>query len=267
MDLFSCRNCVQNPLQGLCSGGGDGYCLQWSSVIRRPERTTCRYHHRKDLPLFLVEEATREHAGEFSVTSGIADLYTKNPISRIIYSEKHAWETRQFDSQMNALAAYHRRGDEEDEEASQKWRLIQAFAGSIDGRKALGFSSLVRRYMRHCNSWWSSYRLMLAVIEEIDNDVVFKDDDVKVENNVSTDEMRESAVWEVFFARLSGVQEFGWHASIETLKYPMGELRDYVGATWSKMKSALKDVKQSWENTVIDLAKREGRFFPQRPID
>jgi hypothetical protein len=266
MDLFSCRNCVQNPVQGLCSGGGEGYCLKWSSIIRQPEGTTCKYHHRKDLPQFLIEDATKEHAAEFSVISGIANLHTKQRIDPVRYSEKHAWETHHYDPQLSAVAAYHRQSDDDDEEGSQKWRVIQAFGGSVDGRKALGFASLVRRYMNHCGNWWSSYRFMLGIIEEIDYDVFFRSDDIKGENYATEDEMREQATWEVFFTRISGVQEFGWHASIEALKYPMTELYGYIGDKWDKLKPALRDAKQSWTETVIELAKNEGRFFP-RPSD
>lgn len=268
MELFSCRNCVQNPAQGLCSGGGDGYCLQWSSVIKEPALTTCRYHHRKDLPLFLVEEATMEHAAEFSTVPGIAHLRTKKRIAPIRYSEKYTWETHQYDPQLNAIAGYHRKDDDLDEEegaqGAQKWRVIQAFAGSIDGRKALGFASLVRRYMHHCNSWWSSYRFILGVISEVDYEVFFRADDVRGVDAVSDGEMRELATWEVFYARLSGIQEFGWHASMESLKYPMRDLGAHVGSSWDSMRPVLAEIKRVWEDAVIDLAKRDGRFFPQR---
>jgi methionine synthase II (cobalamin-independent) len=86
---------------------------------------------------------------------------------------------------------------------------------------------------------------------------------IKGENDVSEDEMREQAMWEVFFTRISGVQEFGWHASIESLKYPMTELHEYIGDKWEKLKPALRGAKQSWTETIIELAKSEGRFFPR----
>lgn len=130
METFSCRNCVQNPIQGLCSGAGYGYCLRWSSVLRQPGSTTCKYHHRKDLPLFLVEDATKEHAAEFSVVPGIADLTTKRRIEMIRYNERRTWKTREYDPQLNAVAGYHRKSDALDEEAPRKWRIIQAFRRS-----------------------------------------------------------------------------------------------------------------------------------------
>lgn len=267
MELFSCRNCIQNPIQGLCSGVGDGYCVHWSSVIKKPESTTCKYHHRKDLPLFLVEDATKEHAAEFSIVPGIADLKTKQRISSLSYSERHTWEIRRYDPQLNAVAGYHRRsdalGEEGSEESPPRWRIIQAFAGSIDGRKALGFASLVRRYMQHCDSWWSSYRFILGVIAEIDYEVFFRDDDIVNSSDVSELEMREQATWEVFYTRLSGIQEFGWHASLDSLKFPMRELSAYIGDSWNGIKSVLTDLKKRWEDEVIALATQEGQFFPQ----
>lgn len=263
MELFSCRNCVQNPVQGLCSGGGDGYCLHWNSIIKNPGNTTCKYHHRKDLPLFLTEDATKEHAAEFSVVPGIADLRTKQRVRLHVYSERRTWETREYDPQLNAVAGYHRKADALSEETPRKWRIIQAFAGSIDGRKALGFASLVRRYMHHCDSWWSSYRFILGVIAEIDYEVFFRTDDIRFDNDVSEHEMRELATWEVFYTRLSGIQEFGWHASMESLKFPMRELSSHIDGSWSSIKPRLGEIKKRWEDEVIALATQEGRFFPR----
>jgi len=192
----------------------------------------------------------------------MTDLTTKRRLETVRYSERHTWEHHEYDPQLNAVATYHRRGDDSDEESAQKWRMIQAFAGSIDGRKALGFASLVRRYMHHCDSWWSSYRFILGVIDEIDYEVFFRSDDLKGEADVPDEEMRDLASWEVFYTRLSGIQEFGWHASIEALKFPMTELHSHVGGAWNKLKPILKEVKRSWEDMVINIAKQEGRFFP-----
>ncbi len=263
MEIFSCRNCVQNPIQGLCSGGGHGYCLHWSSVLHQPGSTTCKYHHRKDLPLFLVEDATKEHAAEFSVVPGIADLKTKRRLNVVPYSERRTWESHEYDPQLNAVAGYHRKSEAPNEDSPRKWRIIQAFAGSVDGRKALGFASLVRRYMNHCDSWWSSYRFILGVIVEIDYEVFFRTEDIKGEDDVPESEMREQATWEVFFARLSGIQEFGWHASMESLKFPMRDLSAHMTDSWNDIKPLLTTLKQRWEDEVITLARQEGRFFPQ----
>ena len=210
-----------------------------------------------------MEDATKEHAAEFSMGPGIADLRTKQRIKIAVYSERRFWETREYDPQLNAVAGYHRKSEALNEETPRKWRIIQAFAGSIDGRKALGFASLVRRYMNHCDSWWSSYRFILGVIAEIDYEVFFRDENIKIEGDVSESEMREQATWEVFFTRLSGIQEFGWHASMDSLKFPMRELSAYMDTSWNSIKSILAKLKKRWEDEVIALATQEGQFFPQ----
>ena len=96
-ELFSCRNCIQNCGQSLLIGRGAGYCVKHDTVLFYPERTTCKYLHRKDLPRFVVDEGLREHASEFGGFSGIADLLEHKPIERLHYSEKFAWERKQFD--------------------------------------------------------------------------------------------------------------------------------------------------------------------------
>jgi hypothetical protein len=265
MDLFSCRNCIQNPTQGLNSGLGHGFCLQWNSRLLNPAETTCKYHHRKDLPIFLVDNSTKEHAAEFAVVSGIANLYTAEIVPTLRYSEKQAWERGLFDPQLNAISSYHRTLDDS-EESAHKWRIIQAFSGSIDGMKALGYSSLVRRYMYHCDNWWSSYRLVLAIVAEIDLESHFRVTDLVVSNGADPEETIEAAIWEVFFTRLSGIQEFAWHASLERIMFPSRELSSFLGGEWSKLAPILAEIKTEWERTIIEFAKEQGRFFPPRPL-
>src|ERR1700678_3918496 len=96
-ELFSCRNCIHNASQSLNVGRGAGYCLKHDSVLERPEKSTCKYLHRKDLPRFVVDEGLREHAAEFAGFSGIVSLDTRQPISRKYYSERFAWDHGIFD--------------------------------------------------------------------------------------------------------------------------------------------------------------------------
>src|SRR5436190_1190299 len=96
-ELFSCRNCVHNCGQSPNIGPGAGYCLQHDSIIWEPERTTCKYLHRKDLPHFVVEEGVREHAAEFAFFPRLVTLDSKQPIEQMHYSEKFAWERGSFD--------------------------------------------------------------------------------------------------------------------------------------------------------------------------
>src|SRR5204862_1963992 len=96
-ELFSCRNCIHNSGQSLLIGQGSGFCLQHESVIWDPDRTTCKYLHRKDLPYFVVDEGTREHAAEFAGFPFLVSLDAKEPIERIRYSERLRWEKGTFD--------------------------------------------------------------------------------------------------------------------------------------------------------------------------
>ena len=138
--LFSCRNCVHNPGQSLNLIPGEGFCLKFRSLIERPESTTCKYLHRKDLPSFVVEEGIREHAADFAFVPSMANLETREIIEPLRYSEKFAWETRRFHPLIHAIAQYHK--------TAKKWIFIQSFTSGMDGLRALTHASLVRRYMQ-----------------------------------------------------------------------------------------------------------------------
>jgi hypothetical protein len=263
MDLFCCRNCVQNPIQGVTLGRGPGYCLQFGSIIEQPERTTCKYLHRKDLPHYLVDEATREHAAEFAGVPGMADLQTRTRVPTLRYSERRAWDSRSFDPSLYAVASYHGEGEPEADPAEvPKWRLIKSFAGSVDARKALAFSGMVRRYLRHCDSWQSSYRLVLALIGELDYEVFARPDDLLSVNGESPAARLLATRWEVLFSRLSGVQEYGWHASLDDLMHPMERLADSVASEdWETMSQTLGACIPDWQARVIGMAKAEGQYY------
>ena len=67
-------------MQGLSLGRGQGYCLQFGCLIEQPHRTTCKYQHRKDLPIHLVQAGKAEHAAELADTDGPVDLVTKEQL-------------------------------------------------------------------------------------------------------------------------------------------------------------------------------------------
>ena len=92
-ELFSCRNCIQNCGQSLLIGRGAGYCVKHDTVLFYPERTTCKYLHRKDLPRFVVDEGLREHASEFAGFSGIADLVEHKPVDLHVVDPSGGWGT------------------------------------------------------------------------------------------------------------------------------------------------------------------------------
>ena len=192
-ELFSCRNCIHNCGQSLLIGRGVGFCVKHDSVIFNPERTTCKYLHRKDLPRFVVDEGLREHASEFAGFSGITDLVEHKPIPRLQYSEKFAWERRQFDAINQSLAQYHK--------TRPAWIFLQALSGGIDGRRSLTQASLIRRYMDTCGTWRSSYRFVLALVQELPSTPQFLDGDLNTDGVAVEDETRQDAVWGcVFYA-------------------------------------------------------------------
>ena len=258
METFSCRNCVQNPMQGNAFGRGEGYCLQWGSVLPQPERTTCKYLHRKDLPRHLVDAGTAEHAKEFAACTGPTNLLTGAALRRIPYSEKHKWDTNTFEPTLHAIAMYHR-GDAAETAPAGKWRFIQGFGGSFDARRAIAYSSLVRRYMHHCDSWDSSYRLVLAQVEDIGAPIAVPKEDLLSDNGMG----ERAAFWEVFFAQLSGLQEFGWHASLEVLRTPVSGLGPAVAQLdWDAVCEAVRPLRAQWQAAIIAKARSAGEYFP-----
>lgn len=253
-DLFSCRNCIHNCSQTSNIGRGVGYCLQHNSVISNPEDTTCKYLHRKDLPFFVVNEGVSEHAAEFASYSGLVRLSTKDPIQRAFYSERYAWEHDSFDAIVNTLAQYHR--------SERAWVLIEAFSSGLDGRRSLTHAALVRRYMHNCGTWRSSYRLFLAYIQELDVEPRFADRDLIDGENADFDAVRNEALWDVLFTRISGVQEYGFHAGLDDLMWASDSLGDGLAAlNWTALKEKLGEKRSEWTNRIVTHAKREGVFF------
>ena len=256
-ELFSCRNCVQNCGQSLLIGRGVGFCIKHDSVLFDPNRTTCKYLHRKDLPRFVVDEGLREHAGEFAGFSALADLVEHRPIERLAYSEKFAWERKQFDPLNQSLAQYHK--------TKPVWIFLQAMAGGIDGRRSLAHASLVRRYMDHCGTWRSSYRFVLGIVQELPNTPQFQDKDLNTDDS-NSDETRQDAIWDVFFARLSGIQEYGFHAGLENLMWATDQLNGALTTLdWRTLKLELDAKALEWTEQIIQHATTENAFFPPQP--
>ena len=256
-ELFSCRNCIHNCGQSLLIGRGAGFCVKHDSVLMNPERTTCKYLHRKDLPRFIVDEGLREHAGEFARFSGIADLVEHVPVDRLPYSEKFAWKNRQFDPINQSLAQYHK--------TKPAWIFLQAMSGGVDGRRAVTHASLIRRYMDNCGTWKSSYRFVLAMIQELAITPSFLDTDLNAANAIDP-EVREDAVWDVFFTRLSGIQEYGFHSGIETLMWATDQLNGALtDLDWDGLRPELAERCREWADLIIFHAAEEDAFFPPHP--
>jgi hypothetical protein len=256
-ELFSCRNCIHNPGQSLLIGRGSGFCLQHESVILDPDRTTCKYLHRKDLPIFVVDEGTREHAAEFAGFPLLASLDRKEPIDPIQYSEKLRWETGTFDPVVHIVAQYYK--------VEPRWILISALSGGVDGRRSLTHSSLVRHYMDHCGTWKSSYRLILDLLDEIDIQPQFEPRALVQDETGGHAEAAGDATWDVFFTRLAAVQEYGWHAGLEELMWASDSLNgSQTDFDWPRLQTELTNQREAWIDLIITGAKRYHEFFPTR---
>lgn len=253
VDLFSCRNCIHNPAQGLTLGPGAGFCLTWGSVIEQPEQTTCKYLHRKDLPMFLARQATQEHQDELSQLAYMADLETHELLVPRPYDSDGMLEAERLDAPTRAVAAYHRLDTAPDATAQRRDLTLATFAGAADGRKAMTHASLVRRMFTGGGPTRIWTRRVLDLLDEIDSDVLFRAVDLLESGDVA------AARWEVAHTRLSCVQEFGWHAADEQLMYPMMELGGHVAdEDWSGFLVALGRLKESFRERVhaLDLELR-----------
>ena len=246
--LFSCRNCVHNAAQTVNLGPGIGFCLQHNSIVRHPETTTCKYLHRKDLPQFVVDDGVRQHAAEFAFYPRLVSLATGKPVSiqPHHYSERVAWERGEFSPVTHTLAQYFK--------MKPRWILIQAFGGGLDGLRAIAHASLVRRYLAHCGHWTSSYRLVLALLQDVDVEPRFAARDVIV-NGANVDEVTRDALWDVVFARLACIQEYGWHAGIEDLTWITDSINGALSEfDWPQTQIALRQVRVLWTERIIDHA-------------
>lgn len=234
--------------------------MRHSSLIDRPADTTCKYQHRKDLPHFVVDEAKREHAAEFAGFTALVSLSTMEPVQRTFYSERFYWERRRFDPLLNALATY--------QKTERRWVFIQAFAGGVDGQRALVHSSLVRRYMDHCDSWTSSYRMVLSVVDEMTTQPAFDGRTLNISSGEDAVEAEAEARWDVFFARLCGLQEYGWHAGLEGLMWASDRLNGGLSTLdWGGVMAELETACPEWTESIIRHAKDNGAFFTQSAAD
>lgn len=204
------------------------------------------------MPWFTVDEAKREHAAEFAEFSGMVDLYRRTAIKQAFYSEKFAWENNSFDPLTNVLARYHK--------SKPSWIFVDSLTGGLDGRRSIAHSCLVRRYMANCNSWKSSYRLVMAVVQELSDTPHFRDEDMYSETEqIPT---KDEALWELVFIRLTVLQEYGWHAGLEDLLWIPDSLGDaIVSFDWNQLKPNLSSLKATITERIITHAQNEGEYF------
>ncbi len=254
--LFSCKNCIHDCGQTLCIGPGIGFCLKHNSVVKNPGDATCKYLHRKDLPYFVVEEGIREHASEYAFFTNMASLSDKTALPVVRYSERHAWDTRTFSSITHSLAQYHN--------MKPAWVFVQNFSGSADGVRAITHASLVRHYLEHCGSWKKTYRLVLALLQEIDVAPYISDAELVLNEGDDVDDVRDDALWDIVFSRLSALQEYGWHAGVEGLTWITDQVNGKLAEfDWSSLAVELGKIKIKYTDIIIDHANTEKAYFPE----
>jgi hypothetical protein len=208
----------------------------------------------------VVDEGIREHAAEFALFSGLASLDTKKPVDPIRYSERFAWERGSYDPLLNAVAQYYK--------TKPHWAFIQGFTGGTDGRRSLTYCSFVRRYMDTCETWRSSYRLVLALLYDVDTEPLFDARAVVVAEGHDLSSSKEEALWDVVFARISALQEYGYHAGIEKLMWASDSLNGGLAELdWPKLRIELDRMRQVWIDDVLSHARDNHVFFPQAEDD
>jgi hypothetical protein len=117
--------------------------------------------------------------------------------------------------------------------------------------------------MDNCGTWRSSYRFALAIIQELPNTPHFLDEDLNTDGVAINAETRQDAVWDVFFARLSGIQEYGFHSGIEKLMWATDQLNGSLASLdWPGLSQALHARSPEWTDLIIGHATHEGAFFP-----
>ncbi len=258
--LFSCRNCIHNAGQSLNIGAGHGYCMKHHSVLTEPSTTTCKYQHRKDLPSFVVDEGRSEHAAEFANFTSLVSLTTRRAVPTMAYSERFYWENRKFDAVTSSLSNYSR--------AEKSWVYIQSFAGSIDGRRSLVHGCLSRRYLDNCGTWRSSYRIVLSLVQGMTIFATFDSRQLAEQSPGSPGATAEEAWWDLFFVQLSGLQEYGWHAGLESIMWASDTVNGALSELdRSKLEAEITAVAGGWSEEIIRHAKDNDQFFTPAPLD
>ena len=116
--------------------------------------------------------------------------------------------------------------------------------------------------MDKCDTWKNSYRLVLAFLQEIDEEPHFGHVDLC--EGRDHDEQQSDALWDVVFTRFSLLQEYGWHASLDELKWITDQVNDSLTEfNWKKLNEELRELKGKLTAAVIRHANDGGVFFDQ----
>ena len=80
--------------------------------------------------------------------------------------------------------------------------------------------------------------------------------------DMKPEEVRVQAHWDVIFCRLSGIQEYGWHAGLQDLMWASDKINGgLTEMNWALLKEELGKIKKAWTSMIIGHAKQQEMFF------
>lgn len=98
-------------------------------------------------------------------------------------------------------------------------------------------------------------------MQELDAEPQFAERDL-VNGHNDPAETRQQALWDVVFTRISGVQEYGYHAGLEDLMWATDALGEGLATLdWPVLREALTEKRAEWTSRIMKHAKDEGVFF------
>ena len=104
------------------------------------------------------------------------------------------------------------------------------------------------------------------MVQEIDIEPRFEERDLITSSYLGVEEARAQALWDVMFARISGLQEYGWHSGLEKLVWITDKLNGSLSEfDWGRLKSELTSTKLTVTNLIINHAQENGEFFAPLP--
>lgn len=259
-NLYTCDNCIFNPVQYQDIGARTGFCLKHDSLLFSPSLTTCRHFRRKDLPYFVCEEGHEEHRKEYQALDAIVYFETKHEVEKRFYSERYAWESGTFDSYLHEVAIYHRSG--------KKSIYLQAFLGSRNPVKNIIHSCLVRRYILQCGPNVDNYRILLSSVVDMAQPVDIHIRDFRIEvDEERFAELRDIYLKEIFLLRIYAIQEYGALTENEQVMWLSDELNGAIEASWSEFAIAVRRLIPEIQTNIIKGAQQRGTFFTEPSDD
>jgi hypothetical protein len=117
--------------------------------------------------------------------------------------------------------------------------------------------------MDRCGTWTSSYRLVLTLLQEIHIEPRFDETMLVAMDGCAAEALCHEALWDVIFTRLSGLQEYGFHAGLESLMWATDSVNGGLSQLrWDILQGQLRKQTASWTREIIAHARAHNVFFP-----